>query len=40
MFQQNYPELIAAIIHHENGEQPYAMATIYEGIALAWLNSI
>ena len=35
MFQQNYPELIAAIIHHENGTQPYAMATIYEGIALA-----
>jgi 16S rRNA C1402 (ribose-2'-O) methylase RsmI len=35
MFVQNYPELIAAIIKHENGSQPYAMALIYEGVALA-----
>ena len=35
IFEQNYPELIAAIIYHENGSQPYAMQTIYDGIALA-----
>ncbi len=35
MFSQNYPELIAAIIHHENGAQPYAMNTIIKGVALA-----
>ncbi len=30
-----YPGLVAAIIHHENGQQPYDMATIEQGIALA-----
>jgi hypothetical protein len=29
------PSLIAAIVHHENGVQPYAFATIERGIALA-----
>ena len=29
------PDLIPAIIHHENGVQPYDMATIHSGIALA-----
>jgi hypothetical protein len=35
MFLQNYPELIAAIIKHENGSQPYAMELIKQGVALA-----
>ena len=35
IFEQNYPELIAAIIHHENGSQPYTFAQIHEGIAIA-----
>lgn len=35
MFNQNYPELIAAIIKHENGRQPYAMSLILEGVSLA-----
>lgn len=29
------PDLIPAIIRHENGVQPYDMATIHHGIALA-----
>ena len=29
------PNLIAAIIHHENGEQPYTVAEIEEAIHLA-----
>ncbi len=29
------PELIAAMIRFENGQQPYAMATIEKGVALA-----
>ncbi len=29
------PELIAAIILHENGQQPYSMQQIYEGIAMS-----
>jgi len=32
---QIMPQLIKAIIHHENGEQPYSDAQIAEGIALA-----
>lgn len=28
------PSLIAAIIRHENGQQPYSMATIQAGVAL------
>lgn len=35
MFAQNYPALIDAIIYHENGSQPYEVATINTGIALA-----
>lgn len=35
MFTQNYPQLIEAIIYHENGSQPYASATISQGIAIA-----
>ena len=35
IFEQHYPELIAAIIHHENGQQPYSLETIKEGISLA-----
>lgn len=31
----DYPALIAAMIHHENGVQPYADSTIRAGIALA-----
>ncbi|TMO20470.1 structural protein P5, partial [Pseudoalteromonas sp. S4492] len=33
--RQEYPELIAAIILHENGRQPYTMDTINAGVALA-----
>lgn len=29
------PGLMAAIIHHENGKQPYSMATIKAGLRLA-----
>lgn len=35
MFTQNYPALIDAIIYHENGSQPYELAIIQTGIALA-----
>lgn len=34
-FNTQLPTLIAAIIKHENGIQPYSMATIEQGIALA-----
>lgn len=30
-----YPSLIAAIIHHENGSQPYSMNTIIAGVNAA-----
>lgn len=30
------PELTAAIIHHENGLQPYSDQTIAEGVRLGW----
>lgn len=33
--QHYMPELIAAIIKHENGVQPYSMTTIKHGISLA-----
>jgi hypothetical protein len=33
--REHYPKLIDAIIKHENGIQPYSVATIEEGIALA-----
>ena len=33
--EENYPALIAALIYHENGQQPYTMSLIQEGIALA-----
>ena len=29
-----YPALLAAIIHHENGQQPYPMATIAQAVAM------
>jgi hypothetical protein len=29
------PALMAAIIHHENGRQPYTVAQIHEGISRA-----
>lgn len=32
---KDWPALIEAVIHHENGVQPYPMTTIREGIALA-----
>ena len=32
---ENIPAIIAAMIYHENGRQPYAMSLIEEGIALA-----
>jgi hypothetical protein len=32
---QYMPGLVAAIVSHENGVQPYAMTTIQNGIALA-----
>jgi hypothetical protein len=32
---ERWPELIAAIIKHENGAQPYTIAMINEGVALA-----
>lgn len=31
----DYPNLIAAIIRHENGSNPYSMAVIEQGVALA-----
>jgi hypothetical protein len=31
----DFPALIAAMIYHENGQQPYAMSVINQGIALA-----
>lgn len=31
----DFPALIAAMIYHENGQQPYAMSVINKGIALA-----
>lgn len=33
--EDDYPKLIAAIIKHENGVQPYTMAYIEKGVALA-----
>lgn len=33
--QSDYPELIAAIIHHENGVQPYSHSVISAGVAMA-----
>ena len=33
--EQQYPELIAAIIHHENGVQPYSHAVISAGVSMA-----
>lgn len=33
--ESEWPQLVAAIIKHENGEQPYSMATIRQGIAAA-----
>jgi hypothetical protein len=33
--KEKWPELIAAIIKHENGQQPYTLAAINEGVALA-----
>ncbi len=33
--RERMPDLVAAIIHHENGIQPYSMATIDKGISLA-----
>jgi len=33
--QKEWPVLIEAIIHHENGLQPYSMQVIKEGVALA-----
>ncbi|WP_419536178.1 structural protein [Endozoicomonas sp.] len=33
--QGRYPELIAAIIHHENGVQPYSYSVISAGVAMA-----
>ena len=33
--KDDYPQLIAAIIQHENGSQPYSMQTIREGVKLA-----
>lgn len=33
--REQYPRVIAAIIKHENGFNPYSAATIEEGIALA-----
>ncbi len=35
IYREDYPKLIAAIIKHENGINPYSVATIEEGIALA-----
>jgi len=32
---ENLPAIMAAMIHHENGQQPYSLALIHEGIALA-----
>lgn len=32
---ERYPALIAAMIKHENGSQPYDMQLIYEGVSLA-----
>lgn len=31
----DYPALIAAMIYHENGQQPYSLELINEGISLA-----
>lgn len=31
-----WPVLIAAIIHHENGKQPYSRGFIEEGVRMAW----
>lgn len=33
--QARMPELIAAIIEYENGQQPYALATINKGVSMA-----
>lgn len=33
--EKDYPRLLAAMIYHENGSQPYAMSVIEKGIALA-----
>lgn len=33
--QARMPELIAAIIQYENGQQPYALATINRGVSMA-----
>ena len=32
---ESLPAIMAAMIYHENGQQPYSMALIQEGIALA-----
>lgn len=33
--REDYPKVIAALIKHENGVQPYSMAEIEEGVRLA-----
>lgn len=35
VFEYHWPQLIAAMIYHENGQQPYSLNTIQEGIDLA-----
>lgn len=32
---ERWPELIAAIVHHENGKQPYSAALIKKGVDMA-----
>lgn len=34
----DYPPLMAAMIHHENGQQPYAMNEIIEGFNLGFYS--
>lgn len=35
-FRGILPRLVAAMIHHENGSQPYDVAEIQEGVNKAW----
>lgn len=35
ILNHNFPELIAFIIKHENGQQPYSLAMINQGVKLA-----
>lgn len=38
LYDEDYPALIAAIIKHENGSQPYSMELIKQGFAMGFAS--